>query len=214
MKDNSFEKIRRDYEKHALAQSDLNPNPYKQLKDWLQAAVEADCSDATAMTLATVDTQQHPDVRIVLLKKCDEQSITFFTDFDSAKGEQLKHNPFVAINFYWSALERQVRIKGNIACVPDKESDEYFALRPRESQLAASVSKQSRVIESREVLEKEYERIKAQYENKSIPRPAHWGGYQVAAHYFEFWQGRINRLHDRFAYKQTKEGWKISRLSP
>lgn len=213
MSDYIFQDMRREYDHETLRQEDLRKNPYLQLKDWLQIAIDKDCPDATAMVLATADQDNHPDARIVLLKKLDETTIGFFTYFSSEKGQQIENNPFVALNFYWSKLERQVRIKGKISKLPNAQADDYFASRPKTSQVAAAVSEQSEVLESREALENAFETMLKEYENKDVPRPQHWGGYVVTADYFEFWQGGENRLHDRFVYKKEAD-WSIHRLAP
>ncbi len=214
MKNDSFKNERREYQGQHLSKDKLDANPYLQLKAWLQEAIDAGNRDATAMVLGTVDENNHPDTRIVLLKKCDSKSIYFFTDIGSAKGRQIEDNPYVSLNFYWSTLDRQVRIKGKAARLPEKEAKEYFYSRPKTSQLAALASSQSAVIESREALELQYHILSEKYKNTEVPMPANWGGYKVEGQAFEFWQGRPNRLHDRFVYQQSQTGWIISCLAP
>jgi pyridoxamine 5'-phosphate oxidase len=210
----SFDDIRREYQKDRLSRENLHENPYLQLKQWLQDAIAANCPDPTAMVLATSDEKNHPDTRIVLLKNCDDGAIWFFTNFDSHKGKQLEANPFAALNFYWSALERQVRVKGKVSRINDADADAYFAKRPKASQLAASASKQSEIISSRADVEQAYTKLEQEYKDKALPRPTNWGGYQLSADYFEFWQGCSNRLHDRFTYEQQAGTWVISCLAP
>jgi pyridoxamine 5'-phosphate oxidase len=167
------------------------------------------------MTIATATLDGKPSARMVLLKDCDERGFVFYTNYQSNKGQQLIENPWGAIVFWWAQLERQVRIEGRVEKVSDAESDEYFNSRPIGSQLGAWASNQSQVVESREVLERQLEQLKEEYENKDVPRPPHWGGFRVIPDEIEFWQGRPNRLHDRLLYRRGENGsWIIQRLSP
>ena len=173
--------------------------------------------DANAMTLATVDACGHPSARTVLLKGVDTEGFVFYTNHDSAKGRDLASRPHAALLFYWKSLERQVRITGAVTRVSQEESEAYFHSRPRESQLGAWASPQSRVIESRDVLDTEYSRIEAAHPDPAVPvpLPPHWGGYRVTPDRIEFWQGRANRLHDRLLYTREVDGrWSRARLAP
>jgi pyridoxamine 5'-phosphate oxidase len=214
MKDDGFEKVRREYQSGNLRRADLAPEPIEQLKTWLDTAIKADCPDPTAMVLATVDANNHPDTRIVLLKNIADTKLCFFSSFTSQKGKQLSANPYVALNFYWSKFERQVRIKGKVSFMPDEQAQEYFSSRPKTSQVAALVSAQSEVIEGRDFLEKNYAKFLADYEGREVPKPENWGGYYVEPCLYEFWQGCENRLHDRFVYEEKGGEWNVYRLAP
>jgi pyridoxamine 5'-phosphate oxidase len=180
----------------------------------MNEALNSDLYEPTAMTLATVNQRGITSVRAVLLKGFDERGFVFFTNYDSAKAKDLEKNPNASLLFFWAELERQIRIVGEVKKVSMEESEEYFSSRPRESQLGAWASKQSKVIASREILENKFEEIKKKYENKPVPLPPYWGGFRVIPNKFEFWQGRENRLHDRIRYRLIKRKWKIERLSP
>lgn len=205
--------IRRDYHKHALHRSELLEDPVKQFKIWLDYAISAEADDPTAMTLSTVNAAGLPSSRIVLLKAVNSEGFTFFTNYQSDKGRHLDFQPAVALNFYWPKLERQVRIEGMTKKTTPEISDHYFLSRPRNSQLSALISPQSRAIEE-DYLDKQVEKSNAEDPSQTYLRPQHWGGYIVAPTMIEFWQGRSNRLHDRFRYEQTKNSWKIERLAP
>lgn len=206
--------IRRDYKRERLLESNINNDPFLQFRHWLNQAIEAAIDEPTAMMLSTVDLNGNPSSRIVLLKDATNEGFTFFTNYESRKGEEILHHPQVAALFFWSVLERQVRIEGFAEKIERTLSDDYFMSRPLESRFAAHVSPQSKVIVGREVLEAGLEAVKKRYADIDIPRPAHWGGYQIIPHYFEFWQGGSARLHDRLRYTKQPEGWKIERLAP
>jgi pyridoxamine 5'-phosphate oxidase len=207
--------LRQSYDRGFLLEQDVNPNPILQFQAWLQDAVAAQMLEPNAMTLATVNAEGLPSARIVLLKDFDERGFVFYTNFQSRKGQELNQTPAAALVFWWDKLERQVRIEGNITKVSEAEADEYFQSRPKGSQLGAWVSHQSQVIAGREDLEHRLKALEQEYEDRPIPRPAHWGGYRLAPSTFEFWQGRPNRLHDRLCYRQKNfTGWTIERLSP
>lgn len=206
--------IRTDYTKSVLRREDLHVNPIEQFKMWMQEALDAQCQEPTAMNLATVTDKGFPASRIVLLKDTSELGFTFFTNYHSAKGQDMENQPHVALNFFWTELERQVRVAGRIEKVTFEESDAYFQSRPRESQIGAWVSQQSAKIDATADLQSLYDQITEKYANQKIPRPKHWGGYRVMPHMLEFWQGRASRLHDRFQYNKEEKGWTISRLAP
>ncbi len=207
-------KIRTDYQKDHLLESNINIDPFLQFSQWINQAIEAGIEECTAMALSTVDTEGNPSTRIVLLKDVSNEGFTFFTNYESRKGEDILYHPQVAALFFWSKLERQVRIEGTAEKIESKYSDEYFMSRPLESRFVAHVSPQSKVISGREVLEKGLEEVKNRFQGIDIPRPEKWGGYRIVPRYFEFWQGRTARLHDRLRYTKQDDGWKIERLAP
>ena len=213
--DTSVADLRREYTFQGLSEMDVHPNPFEQFKTWFDQAVAAQLPEPNAMTIATVTSDGKPSARIVLLKDYDERGFVFYTNYKSHKGQQLVENPWGAIAFLWAELERQVRIEGCVEKVSPAESDAYFHSRPIGSQLGAWASNQSQVIESREVLEQQLQKLKEEYDNKEVPRPPHWGGFRVIPNEIEFWQGRPSRLHDRLLYQRSEDGsWKIQRLSP
>ena len=207
--------LRREYTKGGLRRTDLDPNPVAQFQKWFEQALTAQLLEPSAMTLATVDKDGHPSARIVLLKGADERGFTFFTNYESRKGRELAANPSAALVLYWAELERQVCIAGNVIKTSRAESEKYFGLRPRGSQLGACVSKQSSVVPDEDFLEKRLREVESQFANREVETPPYWGGYILAPVRIEFWQGRPNRLHDRFEYlKQSDGSWRIARLSP
>ena len=213
--DTSVANLRHEYTFQGLSEMDVHPNPFEQFKTWFEQAVAAQLPEPNAMTIATVTSDGKPSARIVLLKDYDERGFVFYTNYQSHKGQQLVENPWGAIAFWWAELERQVRIEGRVEKVSPAESDAYFHSRPISSQLGAWASNQSQVIESREVLEQQLQKLKEEYDNKEVPRPPHWGGFRVIPNEIEFWQGRPSRLHDRLLYQRSEDGsWKIQRLSP
>lgn len=207
--------IRQEYALASLRKSDLSVDPIVQFQTWFQEAINAEINDVNAMTLATVDVNLRPHARIVLLKGVEQESFIFFTNYKSHKGLEMGINPNIALVFYWKELQRQVRIEGSVEKISDQASIEYFHSRPLESQLGALASHQSEVLDNREELEQRFAALKLQYQDKQIPKPAHWGGYAVKPDMIEFWQGRASRMHDRFRYQlQENNTWKIDRLNP
>ncbi|MEY4337084.1 MAG: pyridoxamine 5-phosphate oxidase [Bacteroidota bacterium] len=210
----SISSIRKDYQLQSLSESDVKQDPIGQFGKWWDEAIASSIDEVNAMTLSTVTAEGKPSARIVLLKGFDERGFVFFTNYESNKGVQLTANPFASLVFFWKELERQVRIEGICEKVSEQESDDYFHSRPIGSQLGACASPQSRVIESRRVIENNLEKLQDQYRDMEIPRPAHWGGYRVVPQAIEFWQGRSSRLHDRIKYTKENQSWKIVRLAP
>lgn len=207
--------FRKEYTLEKFRKTQAHPNPFEQFTIWYNQAIAAKLPEANGMTLATATSDGKPSARIVLLKAYNEQGFVFYTNYQSQKGQQLAANPWGAIVFWWSQLERQVRIEGKIEKVSAQESDEYFQTRPQESQLGAWVSEQSQIIESREILDQRLQQLKKDYEHKTIPRPPDWGGFRLIPVSIEFWQGRPSRLHDRLLYQRNEDNnWVIQRLSP
>ena len=203
---------RQDYTIGTLEMSDLLENPISQLKTWLEIAVQAGVTEPNAMTLCTVAANNRPSSRVVLLRGLDDQGLTFFTNYQSRKGQELSQQGFACLNFWWAALERQVRVEGIVNKVSSAESDAYFASRPYESQLASAASPQSQVV-SRQELESRVTALRLEYPDQ-VPRPAHWGGFRLVPDTFEFWQGRKARLHDRICYQLEADSWVKTRLAP
>jgi pyridoxamine 5'-phosphate oxidase len=210
----ALQNLRQEYRSSELLQQDVDQNPIQQFKRWFTDALNAQLYEPNVMTLATADPYGKPSARIVLLKGFDEHGFNFYTNYDSKKGQDLKENPQAALVFFWAELERQVRIEGMVSKLDPQISTDYFHSRPKGSQIGATVSPQSRVIESRESLEQKVIELKKQYEEVEVPRPEHWGGYLVEPQRIEFWQGRPSRLHDRICYDLVDGVWIISRLAP
>jgi pyridoxamine 5'-phosphate oxidase len=211
---NEFTKnLRHDFEKANLSEKDAKADPFKQFELWFEHAVKAGVHEPNAMVLSTCTKKGKPSSRIVLLRGLKDHGFNFFTNYGSRKGKELKENPYASLLFYWPDLERQVRIEGKVVFAPAKISDEYFNSRPRISRLGAWASPQSKVLKGR----KELENLVSEYGEKyleEIPRPKHWGGYILKANYYEFWQGRQSRLHDRITYTLKNGKWKRERLAP
>lgn len=210
----SIADLRRDYTRDGLTEAQAPAEPFALFGGWFGQAVEVESTEANAMMLATVDAQGQPHLRTLLLKGFDERGFVFFTNYQSAKGQQLATSPAAAMTFWWHDLERQVRIEGLVEQASAEESDAYFHSRPEGSRLGAWASPQSQVIDSREVLEQRLEAVQAQYADAAAPRPPHWGGYRLVPTLIEFWQGRPSRLHDRLCYRLVEGNWVRERLAP
>ncbi len=207
--------LRRSATGFALDRDDLSDDPIVQFEDWFRYACETVPMDPNAASLATVDDQNRPSSRTVLLKYFDDRGFVFFTNYESSKAAHIDANPNVALLFFWSDAARQVKIRGRAERIPTKETLKYFMSRPRGSQIGAWVSAQSSVISSRSLLEIKFQEMKQKFSKKEIPLPSFWGGYRVVPEEIEFWQGRRNRLHDRFQYTKQDDGsWAIARLAP
>ena len=207
--------MRRSATGFALDRDDLNDDPIVQFEDWFRHACETIPMDPNAVTLSTVNSEMRPSSRTVLLKSFDENGFVFYTNYDSKKATHIETNPNVSLLFFWSEAARQVKIRGTARKLSHKESLGYFLSRPRGSQLGAWVSAQSSVISSRSLLENKFQEIKQKFKDKEVPLPSFWGGYRVVPDEIEFWQGRRNRLHDRFQYTKQDDGsWEIARLAP
>ena len=204
--------LRKEYLQSGIIKEDLSQNPIEQFSLWFSQAMEADIIEPSAMSLATSD--DSIGIRTVLLKYFDERGFVFFTNYESKKSKQIQNNPQAAILFPWLALERQVKIIGSVEKITKLESFKYFSSRPRDSQLGAWASQQSSKISSRSLLAEQFASMKKKFSSGEIPLPDFWGGYRVIPKSIEFWQGRENRLHDRFIYELSSGQWTISRLSP
>ena len=210
----SIADIRQSYEKYTLLEKDAKASPFDQFSTWFDEALNQNVPEPTAMTLATADARGRPSSRIVLLKGVDETGFLFFTNYESRKGVELAVQPWASLLFFWQPLEREVRIEGLVEKVTEAESDEYFRTRPIGSQIGAWTSPQSRPI-SLEQLAATEKALKEKYGDQKPPRPPHWGGYRLKPEYFEFWQGRPSRLHDRLIFELNPTGqWVLRRLAP
>lgn len=206
--------IRKEYIQSGLKRSELKADPMSQFEFWFEQARQARLDEVNAMSIATVRADGMPQVRTVLLKQFDDQGFVFFTNYKSAKAQELDSTPKAAILFPWLSLERQVRIEGVVEKISAAESFAYFKTRPRGSQLGAWTSNQSEVIASRSALKKMMQEVEKKYNDTEIPLPHDWGGFRIIPKVYEFWQGRSNRLHDRFKFTRDTEGWQVDRLAP
>jgi len=206
--------FRHEYLKGGLEFSDLASSPVEQFSNWFDQAKKTDIPDPNAMVLATVDSSGQPSQRTVLLKYYDEDGFVFFTNRESRKAREMKDNPRVNLHFVWLDLERQISISGRSEPISAAESARYFMTRPRDSQIAAWVSNQSSKVSSRQILMQKFQEMKEKFSRGDVPLPSFWGGYRVVPASVEFWQGRKNRLHDRFLYTPSVDGWNVERLAP
>jgi pyridoxamine 5'-phosphate oxidase len=207
--------IRREYAREGLTEQDLAADPVDQLRLWLEQAQAVAPLEFTAMTLATADGEGKPSARVVLLKGLDERGLVFFTNYESRKATELLANPRAALVFYWSALDRQVRVEGTVEKTTREESQAYFETRPRGSRLGAWASPQSRPMAGRQEIERLLEDVATRFAEGDVPLPDHWGGFRVRHERVEFWQGRPDRLHDRLRYTRLPDGgWRVERLAP
>jgi len=210
----TLENLRVSYQASKLDLGDCDKNPIIQFDHWLEEAILSKCDEPNSFVLSTVK-KNRPRARVVLLKGILENDFIFYTNYNSAKGQEIQLNDNVAMTFLWLPIQRQVRIEGKISKVSDEISNEYFSKRPRGSQIGAIASPQSNILENREVLEKLFLNTEKNYDGiEKLPRPGHWGGYAISPDYIEFWQGRPNRMHDRICYEKNLNNWKIYRLAP
>ena len=212
--DPKLARLRQDYETEGLSMAGLVPDPIRQFGRWMDEAVDAGVPQPNAMTLATADGRGRPSARAVLLKGYDASGFVFYTNLESRKAREIDANPHAALCIVWVDLHRQVRIEGAVERVGERTADDYFASRPREAQIAAAASPQSRVVRDRAALEDLVNERRVEYGEETIPRPLHWGGYRVCPERIEFWQGRRHRLHDRIVYRADGGTWRRERLAP
>lgn len=206
--------LRNEFTQGSLSEQQLFDDPMAMFQAWLDEYMATNPAEPTAMTVATVDAQHRPWQRILLLKGLDERGFVFFTNMESNKGIHLAQNPNGCLHFSWLPLERQVQVQGKISPVSRQESEQYFQSRPKESQLGALASDQSRPLANRDIMENRFASLKEEYAQKDVTLPAHWGGYRLVPERIEFWQGGAHRLHDRFEYVLTPQGWSNQRLYP
>jgi pyridoxamine 5'-phosphate oxidase len=211
----SLANLRKEYQKQAFNKEEASLNAIEQFERWWQEAMKSDIDEVNAMTLATASSDGLPTARIVLLKGYSEKGFQFYTNYDSYKGQQLHENPRACLVFFWKELERQIRITGLVEKLSEKESNDYFRIRPLGSRIGAWASPQSTVIESDEWLMNQVKEYENKFSDSEVPRPVNWGGYLVKPVTIEFWQGRPNRLHDRLLYSLQENGsWTIEILAP
>lgn len=208
-----MEEFRRDYKQSTLSKTDLDPDPFVQFENWLKEALTT-VPEANAMQLATATKEGKPSCRTVLLKQFGSHGLLFYSNYESRKGRELEQNPYASTLFLWKEMERQVTIEGPVEKISRPDSEKYFRSRPRGAQIGATASRQGSVVPSRAFLDEEYRRVEEEFADKPLPLPPFWGGYRLIPERFEFWQGRQNRLHDRFHYLKKGGIWVIERLSP
>lgn len=215
MKEKDLGNLRKSYTKNELKAADIANDPMAFFGSWFnEAEHHPEIDEANAMTLATLGLDDYPKARVVLLKAINEKGFVFYTNYQSEKGLSIAHHAKIGLSFFWPALERQVIIKGTAEQLSPEVSNAYFNSRPKGSQLGALVSEQSKVITDRSILEAKLEALEIEYQDKSVDRPEHWGGYVVVPKCIEFWQGRPNRLHDRIRCQWQGSFWNIERLAP
>lgn len=210
----SLEEMRKQYDIAGLDRKDLRESPTEMFRYWFEKIQDYDTLEPNAMTLSTASKTGKPTSRVVLLKEYGDKGFIFYTNYESAKGMQIESNPYGSLTFNWHPLERQVRIRGKIRKISPEKSKKYFASRPRLSQISVLASRQSTIVENRKSLEKLFKKFEMEYEDKEIPMPDYWGGYRLEHNEVEFWQGRRDRMHDRFVYTQHGTTWQIERLAP
>ncbi len=209
-----IKKLREDFAKGTLNDTAVNPDPFRQFELWLSQAVEAKIPEVQAVTLSTVSSEGKPASRIVYVREFENNQFWIYTNYNSRKAKDMLQNPNISLTFFWPELERQIRIEGAVKKADKEKSDNYFKHRPRESQLGAWASNQSGILKDRDELEAAVENVRKKFEGKDVPRPDFWGGFEVTANYYEFWQGRKSRLHDRICYALVNREWIIKRLAP
>jgi pyridoxamine 5'-phosphate oxidase len=206
--------LRQHYTKGGLEEHQIPDSPFILFNEWFLQAGELGVLEPNAMVISTVSADNKPSSRVVLLKGIEDGGFIFYTNYESRKGKELEHNPYISVLFFWPEAERQIRIEGKVSKISTETSKAYFVSRPRESQLGAWASAQSSIIQGRHSIEESYQQCLAQYEGNEIPLPDFWGGYIIHPSSFEFWQGRPSRLHDRMKYNKQQDSWHIVRLSP
>lgn len=206
--------IRKNYSKKSLDTKDVKLNPFQQFEIWFNEILQSDILEPTAFVLATADIKAKPSLRTLLMKGYDDEGFYFYTNYESRKGKEIEENNNASMLFFWPELERQIRIEGKVNKISETESFDYYKTRPFKSKIGAWASNQSTVIESRMTIIKKFFMYLSKFHSKNIPLPPNWGGYKLIPDYFEFWQGRKNRLHDRISYRSQNKTWMIERLSP
>lgn len=209
----NIENLRKEYLLAQLDENNVEKDPFKQFEKWFNEALNSEIYEPNAMSVATcIDNK--PSLRVVLLKSFDKNGFVFFTNYNSHKGQEINENPHVALNIFWSELQRQVRIEGLAQKISNEKSKEYFHSRPKGSQIGAITSPQSQIISGREELENKYNELEEKYKDSEVPKPDYWGGYIVVPETIEFWQGRKSRLHDRIFFTKNDSEWSFVRLAP
>ncbi|MHC4959622.1 MAG: pyridoxamine 5'-phosphate oxidase [Planctomycetota bacterium] len=210
----TFDSLRRNYEHATLFEEEMAPAPMSQFQAWFQQAQEVDIHLPDAMVLATVDAEGRPNARTVVLRGIEDDALRFYTNYGSDKATELANNPAAALHFHWNRIERQVKVRGHVEKTDRAESEEYWASRPRASQIGGWASPQSTTLTDRADLDERAAKIERRFSGQDVPCPENWGGYRLVAETVEFWQGRTSRLHDRMQYVRDGDGWKLERLAP